>query len=559
MKRLFCLFMAFSIMLILSLSAFASSRAASGFYYDGYYTLEDSRFVDTSYYQPFSSPIVNDSVSIPDGYTLVAYYLDEGSGSPSFPYEAHYVYGLASNAPFKLSAGSSSIYFSNRNGVSDSFFQIRNYIADDGTRTYFTSGNLGSMANSRIIRFTCFYDTIDSNGNINRPENQVNFTMNTAIIGYNLSVISQINSGDATSVTYYIFPASTAISGGSSSSVVSSTPVSELTEAQQQSFISRGFYAVGRLIDKMNDLITDISSPKVSLSTSSSTRSSGLFNPDSYGVSYEVLGSGRLFPSSGGGGISPTATLSLKDMISSHTGVYASSTLKLVAVVNTANTSFVATFDFAPASIVGGSPVPPTTLQGQVPYPDFDKPNSDFKDLADYLKQLLQAQTDNSARTNSNLIANLMSMPWADYVGTGFGSQLPNLSMYLDSLFDSLFDKYSAPSEEQINLLVNEVNEERAYLREKLAFVADVKSEVFFIQSTFISAGDSPRPFKVTLPDFMMGYTTSEHQEALVRYDLIDNNTRQVMHDVIIVFCTLAVVMHIWHTLPSTVGNMPRD
>lgn len=541
-KKIICLIMALTICCIFCLFVSASwappanSVSQSGATYDAsvnYFTSETSV-----------------GGSVPSGYSYIGALIRPLGSSGGNTYVQYLYSTYDTTLSYSLNSNGSVFLSSSR-----PWYYIVNSVNSSGDNQYLTSGT-GSLSsgNSSNWIFYSYVPVYTPSGDLLSPPTFINLELN--VLNFTHLLYFNCSSDTSGNVHYYIFPSTLPLVG--SSTVASSGTTLSMSEdtSSQQSLISRGFnWFVNKAKGAYNPIadayglppanVTDNSS--YVLNVSSPSAASSTFQPTSYNLPYADLGSAS---------IGSNCLLDLKSV--GRTGVYSQDSLCLLAVYQSDTSFSYARFDFSMSAILSDTVVPSVHTHSTYPAPTPDNVN-DLQDLADYLKELANGQNINDNIRDQNLIANLMAMPWANYVGTGFGSQLPNLSMYLDSLFNSLFDKYTAPSEEQINLLVNEVNEERAYLREKLAFVADVKSEVFFIQSTFISAGDNPRPFRVTLPDFMMGYTTDTHKEALVRYDLIDNTTRQAMHDVIIVFCTLAVVMHIWHTLPSTVGNMPRD
>lgn len=534
-------------------------RASAYTYYndDGFLTVECSNYdfqYDFSLVYDISSPVTNSSVDLPSGYSLVGINVFKDNNTSNI---ITYVF-YPSDIPYTLVDNGTSVSLFRASGFD--IYLVNNTLTSSGSRSFrsFQHSNAYNWGSSS--RYVAFTPVKDYDGNILLPESTISFDLNVAVSDKVLYFNSAVNSGDGGLVTYYIFPSSANIPSGSVAPVASGS-VAVLSPNALERLANKGFY---ELVGKWGNLagynIDDPFPRRVDSSSISSYRFTGGFNPSSFNVPFEKIGTSPLFSSSG---ITSTNHLNMADIVNLTGGVYAYSNLKLVAVVTLENRDFVASYDFNPSQILNGAPVPPTSLQGTAPYPDFQNPNSDFKELADYLKNLMQSNNENQIRNNSNMLANLMAIPWTNFIGTGFANGfanvMPELSFSLDSLFDSLFDKYSAPSTEQINSLIADVTEERAYIRQKLAFVSDVKQEVFFIQSTFVSAGDNPRPFTVTLPDFMMGNKVHGHQEALVRYDLISSGTRQAMHNVIIVFCSLAVVMHIWRTLPSTVGNMPRD
>ena len=469
------------------------SASADPFYNDdGYLTIEGSGYNsswDRTITYPSNTPTVDNSVIIPDGYVLYATAVYTGSSSTCRKFWIYYPLSAINDSHFaQLHNSSTSGWNPNLRGYTDiDFYVIRNSISSSGNYSFmeFSSSSPAYQHSlqSGYFKFTIYYPVFDDDNNILRPASDVHFVLNTAFIGDKLSFNSSIDSGDSTSVSYYFFPASAPISGGSTSSVVSPTPVNQITEQQKLSFFDKGFQIVGQLIQRYGEVIESIGVPKVSLNTSISVRSSSLFNPDSYNVSYEYLGVGRLY-SVNSTNVTPSGSISIKDILSRNSGVYAYQQLKLVAVCNLENRSFVATFDFNPSAINDGAPVAPNSLIPSASYPTFGNTQSDFKELADYLKDLYETQNMNDKRNNNNLLAMLTAIPWAQFVGTGFSTQLPNLSFYLDSLFDSLFDKYTAPSDEDINILLNEINSERAEIRGKLSFVTDVKEEYLFIITT---------------------------------------------------------------------------
>ena len=311
---------------LLCISLHLSASASSSYYdNDGYLTFEVNGYNDTfAYYNPSSVPVVPDNFTgIPSGYQLVAYSVNSSSNRCSW------YYADPSKIPFQCYLNNSgSLSFGNANsslGISQlNGFEIENNISSAGVLSYRGSGSFGSYSIGLNVRMTVFVPVINANGDIVRPEGQVNFVLNTAVINYRLVFNSSINSGDASSVSYYMFPASAPISGGSTSSIVSPTPQNQLTTQQQENFLLRGFKFVTYGID---DLIIDLSSSETSLSVSSSVRSSNVFNPDSYNLSYEYLGSGRLFPS-GDSSITPSGSISIKDILGNHSGVYSYQQLK---------------------------------------------------------------------------------------------------------------------------------------------------------------------------------------------------------------------------------------
>ena len=542
------------------------SASASPFYNDdGYLTIEGTNYNsswDKTLIYPSNTPTVDNTVTIPDGYVLYATAVYTGSSSTCRKFWIYYPLSAINDSHFaQLHNASSSGWNPNLRGYTDiDFYVIRNSISSSGNYSFmeFTSSNPAYQHSlqSGYFKFTIYYPVFDDDNNILRPVSDVQFVLNTAFIGDNLSFNCSINSGDASSVSYYFFPASAPISGGSSSSVVSPTPVNQITEEQRLSFFDRGFQVVGQLIQRYGEVIESIGVPKVSLNVSTSVRSSSVFNPDSYNVSYEFLGTGRLF-TVGTSSITPSGSISIKDILSRNSGVYAYTQLKLVTVCTYNERSFIATFDFNPSAINDGAPVAPNSLIPSASYPTFGNTQSDFKELADYLKDLYETQNMNDKRNNSNLLAMLNAMPWANFVNTGFVNALPNLSFTLDHLFDSLFDKFTAPTQNQIDEMYAEVQAERIELRDKLAFVDDVKTEYYFVISTITADNNSvPPDFEFSLPSLWSGGQSIRCK--LISYEIASPEIMSNIKQVITVFLSLSLLLHIWRTLPSTVGNMPK-
>ena len=532
------------------------SVSASQYDNDGNLVFTGVSFGTYTNYADYTANIVVDSNhSIPDNYRLVAYYYVCGWSSRS---TCTWIY--APDTVTEMTAYLDSKgrpHWSNSPRTTPFYLLTNNFFSDD-TQAFIStqSGSYSSQTLGVNSQLTVFISCFDDNGNIVRPENQVNFVLNSAIIKDRLLFNCSINSGDASHVDYYMFPASAPIVGGSSSSVVSPTPINQISEQQKISFFDRGFQIVGQLIQRYGEVIESIGVPKVSLSVSTSSRSSNFFNPDSYNLSYEYLGKGILFPS-GDSSITPSGNISVKDILSNPSGVYAYQSLKLVAVCTYDNRSFIATYDFNPSAINNGAPVAPSSITPSDSYPTFDNPNSDFKELADYLKDLYETQNINNQTDLNNLLAGLGAMPWANFMANGFINAMPNLSFTLDHLFDSLFDKFTAPTQDQIDEMYAEVQAERTELRDKLSFVDDVKTEYYFIISTITADNNSvPPDFEFSLPSLWSGGQTIRCK--LISYEIATPEIMSNIKQVLTVFLSLALLLHVWRTLPSTVGNMPK-
>lgn len=520
---------------------------------DGNLVFTGSSFGTYENYANHSANIVVDSNhSVPSNYRLVAYYYVCGWSSRS---TCTWIYAPDTVTEMTAYLDSQGRPHWANTPSSTPFYLLTNNFFSDNTQAFIStqSGSYSSQTLGVNSELTVLISAYDDNGIIVRPENQVNFVLNSAIIKNRLVANCFINSGDASHVDFYMFPASAPISGGSSSNIVPTTPQNQLTEEQKDSFLVRGFKDILYGID---DLIVDLSSPIVSLDVCYSSRSSNIFNPDSYNLSYEYLGKGVLF-SSGSISGTPSVSISMSDILGYHTGVYSYQSLKLVAVCTYSNRSFIATYDFNPSAINNGAPVAPSSITPSDSYPTFDNPNSDFKELADYLKNLYETQNINNQTDLNNLLAGLGAMPWANFMSNGFINAMPNLSFTLDHLFDSLFDKFTAPTQDQIDEMYAEVQAERTELRDKLAFVDDVKTELYFVISTITADNNSVPPnFRFTLPSMWSG--GQELRVSLVSYSIATPEVMANIKQVVTVFLSLSLLLHIWRTLPSTVGNMPK-
>lgn len=543
-----CLCLCFMLIsLLLPVPAFAYT------YYnnDGFLTVECDNYdfqYDFSLVYDVSSPSTTSSVDIPSGYSLVGFNVFRDSNTQNTLF---YIY-FPADTPYTLVDNGSSVTL--RGTSNFDIYIVTNRLTSSGSQSFLAfqhSNNYNWGSSSRYVAFT---PVLDSNGNILRPESTISFDLNVAISDNFLYFNSAVNSGDGGLVTYYIFPSSANIPTGSISPVASGS-VAELDSNALQRLSSKGF---NLLINQWANLagydITNPFPPRIVSLSASSYRFSGGFNPSSFNLPYEKIGTSPLYPSTG---ITSTNHLNMVDIANLSGGVYAYSSLKLVAVVTLENRDFVASYDFTPSQILNGAPVPPTDLQGSAPFPSPQLTDPDLQDLAEYLKNLGSTFNDNQIRNDQNLIAMLGAMPWSNFIGTGFVNALPNLSFTLDSLFDSLFDKFTAPTEAQIDEMYAEVQAERSDLRSKLAFVDDVKTEYYFAISTITADNNSvPPDFEFSLPSIWSGGQTI--RVKLISYEIATPEIMSNIKQVVTVFLSLALLLHIWRTLPSTVGNMPR-
>ena len=212
------------------ISLHISASADTYYNNDGYLVAEGSSYNiawDYTLSHPIDIPVVDSSVVIPSGYVLF--------GTAVYTYSSNTVrkiwiyYPADSTAPrFYNTSSTGYNYQVSSVGLGYQFFTISNNVNSSGVYTFGSTSNTSTLQ-SGSYKYTFFYPVLDENGNIIRPESMVNFTLNTAFISDRLLFNCSINSGDSTSVQYYMFPASAPISGGSTSNIVPLTPQIELT------------------------------------------------------------------------------------------------------------------------------------------------------------------------------------------------------------------------------------------------------------------------------------------------------------------------------------------
>lgn len=189
---------------------------------------------------------------------------------------------------------------------------------------------------------------------------------------------------------------------------------------------------------------------------------------------------------------------------------------------------------------------------------------SDLDKLATYLRYL--HVNDNS---NDNIRFNNFVQYLDDnaplYFLQGLNGWLPNLSGELDSLFSSLFDdlniNFSVPSDAQINSLKSEIDLKEEAFRQKFYWVSQIQSEVHFVTSTVISAGDTPVVVAVNANYDSPSVNRHVTFGRLVFFDAtkIDPVIVEKSKDIITVFLSLGLLWYIFRTLPSTIGNTPNE
>lgn len=555
MKRFFSFSLAFILILVFSFSAFASvNRSADSWTlsFSGSSSIYTGNLWSTQNDYSSDVPVFSGTgfTEPPDGYILIGYASrGEDSRSRSLKY---YIYAPVGTEKLCTYFPEQTDYIYIDSSFSSSnlliIYNITTSSGTTGNSVY--SGYKSSFSWNNYFKLVSFVPFADQQGNVITPPDYLSCELNVLTTTHFLYFNTAVSSDYSGDVKYYVFPSSVNLS--TNSTLVYSGITSYFTEpdnAGSQSLISRGFkWYVDQQLQVLNfyGIVDTSNSTEYSLNYSSSFYSSN-FIPSQISPVYSFLGSA-----------SPDKSLLLDLKSVSRTGVFAQDSLCLVAVVQN-NTSFsYSRYDFNVSSILSssGTIVNNTHISPTTPAPTPQV--SDFQGLADYLKDLANLNDQNSTIRDQNFIAMLGAMPWSQYVGTGFSSQLPQLSMYLDSLFTDLFDNLTTPSQEDIESLYADIQAEKACIKAKLAFVSDVKTEMYFIISTITADNNSVPPnFQVTLPSVLFGGQSSVTVNIL-SYELATPYIVGIIKDIITVFLSLSLVVYVWKTLPSTIGNMPR-
>lgn len=249
-------------------------------------------------------------------------------------------------------------------------------------------------------------------------------------------------------------------------------------------------------------------------------------------------------------------------------GVYASTNIVIVARISYTHTDpltgnaltdyYFCSQQFDLSSIISSAFTPDEMNTKTQPYVA-PSDVSDLDKLATYIRYLEVNNNTNANIRYNNFIQHLdESAPL--YVLQGLNAFLPSLSFELDSLFDSFSIDLSVPSPADISNLQNEINLSQAAFIEKFAWTAVITSEVDFVTSTVVAAGDSPPVFSANV---VYNSPSSDQQidyGNVVFFDATDISPafRTKVKKVITVFCSLGLLFFIYKTLPATIGRIPE-
>lgn len=249
-------------------------------------------------------------------------------------------------------------------------------------------------------------------------------------------------------------------------------------------------------------------------------------------------------------------------------GVYASTNIVIVARISYTHTDLITggtitdyyfcSQQFDLSSIISAAFTPDELNTKTQPYVA-PSDVSDLDKLATYIRYLEVNNNTNANIRYNNFIQHLdESAPL--YVLQGLNAFLPSLSFELDSLFDSFSIDLSVPSPADISSLQNEINLSQAAFIEKFAWTSAISSEVDFVTSTVVAAGDSPPVFSANV---VYNSPSSDQQidyGNLVFFDATDISPAFLtkVKKVITVFCSLGLLFFVYKTLPATIGRIPE-
>lgn len=196
--------------------------------------------------------------------------------------------------------------------------------------------------------------------------------------------------------------------------------------------------------------------------------------------------------------------------------------------------------------------------------PPDDGSVSDLQSLAQYMSYLYQTTNNNSTTIYNNYMCEVSSLPWSDWVSNGVFSGLsdflPTFSGELDTVFTGLFDHYTVPDPADIGSLKSDIDTKEAAFKHKFYWVTQIQSEVHFVTSTVISAGDSPVVVAVHADYDSPSAARHVDYGDVTLFDAtkIDPAIVAKAKDIITVFLSIGLLWYIFRTLPSTIGNTPN-
>lgn len=499
--------------------------------------------------------------NIPDGYSLigVAIYPDYyGVGHNT---RADYFYALDFDSWTAYTASSGYLNISKQPN-SATMYRITNRFTDD-SQVYVDAGNSsGTVVSTANFRFISYIPVYDENGDISRPFVPL---VSLDVCGIAQGVHCRVEQSsqwipDMVHWDLYLYPSDISVTGGTVNRVITSPKyITELSASEVSGLTNSGF---GGLLDTLQENYNDFYSggswysrgvPQIHFfAECQDTSLSYRFDPDFYNLPYVKISSG---------GSNGLALIRREDFFGGS-GVYSYEHLALVLVARGDTKDSIIRYDFSRSILNSGSFNISPQLEDKNTY--VSGTVSDLQELADYLKQLISTLDENNTINDNNFLTALNTIPWSNFISGGVSAGLdgwtPKLAMELDDIFGNLFDDWTNPSQEELNNLMDDLQDERDNLRSKLAFVYDVKTEVLFVHTSILESGTTPPKFKVPLSAFWSGGSSSSNDAVvIIDFDSIPAIVITSIKNIITVFLSLSVVVYIWRTLPATIGNMPSD
>ena len=197
--------------------------------------------------------------------------------------------------------------------------------------------------------------------------------------------------------------------------------------------------------------------------------------------------------------------------------------------------------------------------------PPDDGSVSDLQSLAQYMSYLYQTTNNNNTTIYNNYMSEVSTLPWSSWVSggvfSGLNDFLPTFSGELDTVFTGLFNEYTVPDPADIGSLKAEIDTKESAFKQKFYWVTQIQSEVHFVTSTVISAGDSP--VVVAVHADYDSPSADRHVDygnvTLFDASKIDPAIVSKAKDIITVFLSIGLLWYIFRTLPSTIGNTPNE
>lgn len=247
-----------------------------------------------------------------------------------------------------------------------------------------------------------------------------------------------------------------------------------------------------------------------------------------------------------------TVDVPAMDNASANIPLYQYDNIGVIAVARFPNKIEVARFDFSRSQIMNSKHTPAVT---HTPIDNIDSPTGidTLQDLADYLQYVYNTTNTNNYTIYNNQVADLQSIPWDSYITNGFANFMPSLNAELRDLFGGLGDDWFTLDDADFSDLNDRQEDLDALIEYKFGWYTDFQDEVEYIHTTIIDSGND-------MPDFSVNFNGKFglYEVTIIDFSKVPYTVRDKVRDVISVFATLAVIMYIWRTIPSTIGNEPN-